>query len=207
MSDNNIDESVNAKEKTIKLFDSLENFIKISMLLLFVLTIFLYTCSIVVLFIFSVKLAIYYSNKIHGLHKTILTYTGEFIITSEGIKYNSYRTINYYYTKCYLTSPYGTCVYNFYKSKLYQYAKNYGINNCIKNNTFIGYISTNNNECYISYPNESVFYERLIVFCLLSFLICSCILCCVNSTVKSDEEEINDKYSTVQRNENQNDEP
>jgi hypothetical protein len=118
----------------------------------------------------------YYTDKVHGIHQTNFTFTGEYVIKTV-VKGNHDVEI-YYMPDCQATTQYGECHYKCPKSTIYLDAENYAITHCINDTTLDGYIITEKDRCVIPYPNDSI-REALIAFYIISAIVGFTILCIV----------------------------
>jgi hypothetical protein len=123
---------------------------------------------LILLFICEIVLGViiydYYDFKLHGVHQTNFTLTGNHIIKTDLETHGIF-----YIPVCHATTPYGECYYTCSNKQIsiYQDAENYATIHCTNNTTFAGYIITENNQCVIPYPNDTIHNELIAFYIIL----------------------------------------
>lgn len=133
--------------------------------------------SLTLLSIMSIDISKHYNKKLHGIHKTNFTFTGNYLVKPHKV----HQGKMYYIDACQSITDFGECYYDFYKTTMNQYAEDYAANYCDFNTTLNGYISTENYKCFVSNPNTRIFNLLLayrIIWCYIVLNVLHVIIMC-----------------------------
>lgn len=129
--------------------------------------------SVILSLVYDTKITEYSNEKVHGVHSTNFTFTGNYTIVTtcsncDNLVYNV-NCISY-------THHYGNCEYLYYSTYNYYNIDSHLETFCIEGVTINGYISTETKECTNNYPNHSTHKLYFILKICLIIAIVSCLL-------------------------------